>query len=366
MGGVRVGLHPGAVLAPRARAARPSPRLGMAARAGRAGPTSTWSASPRRHRRPPPAPCVPPIPVAPLPLPRRALYEAWHARSAGRRSSGPPARSTSSTPPRSSSRPDASPLVVTVHDLAFLHDPGASPATASAPSPRRPRLRPRHADLVLCSSRSDARRLPSPPGSTRDAAARPVGRRPGRADRRPRSSTPCGAGSASPIARTCCSSARSSPARTWPACWRPTARSTSTHAAGRRRAGGLGRRAHRRAGERPAAGLRRRGDEGRALRGRRRGLLPEPARGLRPARLEAMAHGAPVVTVAGTATAEVGGDAVVLVDPLRRRRHRGAASARPSTRRAELAAAGPVAGGRLHVGRHGRGRRSRPTGEVAR
>jgi glycosyltransferase involved in cell wall biosynthesis len=32
--------------------------------------------------------------------------------------------------------------------------------------------------------------------------------------------------------------------------------------------------------------------------------------------LEAMAHGAPVVTSAGTATAEVAGDAAVLVDPL--------------------------------------------------
>ncbi len=32
--------------------------------------------------------------------------------------------------------------------------------------------------------------------------------------------------------------------------------------------------------------------------------------------LEAMAQGAPVITSAGTATAEVGGDAAVLVDPL--------------------------------------------------
>ena len=36
--------------------------------------------------------------------------------------------------------------------------------------------------------------------------------------------------------------------------------------------------------------------------------------------LEAMAQGAPVVTSAGTATAEVAGDAAVLVDPARRRR----------------------------------------------
>ena len=36
----------------------------------------------------------PPIPVWELPLPRLALYEAWH-RCAGPRSSGRPARSTS-------------------------------------------------------------------------------------------------------------------------------------------------------------------------------------------------------------------------------------------------------------------------------
>ena len=70
--------------------------------------------------------------------------------------------------------------------------------------------------------------------------------------------------------------------------------------------------------------------------------------------LEAMAHGAPVVTSRGTATAEVGGDAVVLVDPLdpsdiARGIARGAGA------RAELAAAGPVRAAGLHVGGH-RGR----------
>ena len=54
-----------------------------------------------------------------------------------------------------------------------------------------------------------------------------------------------------------------------------------------------------------------------------------------------MAHGAPVVTSRGTATAEVGGDAVVLVDPLDVA-DIAAASARPSSADAELAAAGPV------------------------
>ncbi len=54
-----------------------------------------------------------------------------------------------------------------------------------------------------------------------------------------------------------------------------------------------------------------------------------------------MAHGAPVVTSRGTATAEVGGDAVVLVDPLDVADiARGIREA--LERRAELAAAGPV------------------------
>ena len=43
--------------------------------------------------------------------------------STGRRSSRSPVRSTSPTPPVSSRAATAAPLVVTVHDLAFVHDP---------------------------------------------------------------------------------------------------------------------------------------------------------------------------------------------------------------------------------------------------
>ena len=57
--------------------------------------------------------------------------------------------------------------------------------------------------------------------------------------------------------------------------------------------------------------------------------------------LEAMAHGAPVVTRRGTATAEVGGDAVVLVDPLDVT-DIGRGIREAVERHAELAAAGPV------------------------
>jgi glycosyltransferase involved in cell wall biosynthesis len=75
-----------------------------------------------RHRRPPAAPWRPPIPVAQLPLPRPLLYESWlrARRPAVERATGPVdvAHATGLVP-----CPTAAPLVVTVHDVAFLHDP---------------------------------------------------------------------------------------------------------------------------------------------------------------------------------------------------------------------------------------------------
>ena len=278
-------LHPGAVLARTCPAAPPSPRSGWPARSS-SGRRWSWSASPRgtaarRRRR-----FVPPMPVRSLPLPRRALYEAW------RRFGWPPVERATGP-------------VDVVHATTILVPPPAGvaagrdaarpglPATTPGPSPRHgvkaftagagPHP-PRTADLVLCSSQATlddavARRArpPTPP-------ARPVGPRPGRATvgrgRRGRAAP----ARPRPIARTCCSSARSSPART---CARlleayPLARPRRTQLV----VVGPGRLGRRRppAGERAAAGLRRRGDEGRALRGRRRGLLPQPARGVRPAR----------------------------------------------------------------------------------
>jgi glycosyltransferase involved in cell wall biosynthesis len=74
-----------------------------------------------RHRHPPPAAWAPPIPVEMLPFVRPVLYESWHyarrpkvERATGRvhviHATG------GAIPPRTV------PLVVTVHDLAFLHD----------------------------------------------------------------------------------------------------------------------------------------------------------------------------------------------------------------------------------------------------
>jgi glycosyltransferase involved in cell wall biosynthesis len=75
-----------------------------------------------RHRRPPPPPWRPPIPVAQLPLPRPLLYESWlrARRPAVERATGPVdvTHATGLVP-----CPTAAPLVVTVHDVAFLRDP---------------------------------------------------------------------------------------------------------------------------------------------------------------------------------------------------------------------------------------------------
>lgn len=75
-----------------------------------------------RHRRPAPAAWWPPVPVHHLPLPRRLLHETWHAirwpdveHATGRVDV---CHAVGGAVPGS-----RAPLVVTVHDLAFLHLP---------------------------------------------------------------------------------------------------------------------------------------------------------------------------------------------------------------------------------------------------
>jgi glycosyltransferase involved in cell wall biosynthesis len=74
------------------------------------------------HRRPPADPWRPPVPVRRLPLPRPALYEAWHGL---RRP-----RVEAATGPvdvlhvvGGAVAAAGAPLVVTIHDLAFRHHP---------------------------------------------------------------------------------------------------------------------------------------------------------------------------------------------------------------------------------------------------
>ena len=104
-----------------------------------------------RHRNPPPAAYAPPIPVAHLPLPRIALYEAWHRLRAPRveRATGPVdvVHATSIAIP-----PKSGPLIVTMHDLAFLHEPAHFTRRGLAFFRRGLELAKSDADLVLCVS----------------------------------------------------------------------------------------------------------------------------------------------------------------------------------------------------------------------
>ena len=74
------------------------------------------------HRRPPAVPWTPPVPVRRLPLPRRALYEAWH------RLRTPPVELVTGAVDvvhvvGGAVAAHRAPLVVTIHDLAFRHLP---------------------------------------------------------------------------------------------------------------------------------------------------------------------------------------------------------------------------------------------------
>ncbi len=103
------------------------------------------------HRHPAPAPWTPPIPTRALPLPRPALYDAWL------RLRTPPVQlatgpvdvihATTIVVP-----PHTAPLVVTIHDLAFLHEPEHFTARGGRVFRRGLDLVRRRADLVLASS----------------------------------------------------------------------------------------------------------------------------------------------------------------------------------------------------------------------
>jgi glycosyltransferase involved in cell wall biosynthesis len=107
-----------------------------------------------RHREPPEEPWAPPVTVRPLPLPRLALYEAWHGLRwpPVQRATGPVdvvhATAVAMPPAR------GAPVVVTVHDLAFLHDPGHFTRHGVRFFRRATDLARRDAALVLCSSQA--------------------------------------------------------------------------------------------------------------------------------------------------------------------------------------------------------------------
>ncbi|MEI7593246.1 MAG: glycosyltransferase family 1 protein [Actinomycetes bacterium] len=104
-----------------------------------------------KHRALPPDPFVPSIPIRQIPMPRRAMYESWHRfrRPAIERSTGQVDViyvTGMAMPPRTA------PLVVTVHDLAFLTDPARSTARGARFFNRAIELALADADLVCCPS----------------------------------------------------------------------------------------------------------------------------------------------------------------------------------------------------------------------
>jgi len=106
-----------------------------------------------RHAGPPPAAWTPSIPVAALPLPRLALYEAWHwlRRPPVERATGPVdvIHATGMVMP-----PPSSPIVVTVHDLAFVRDPSQFTRRGVMFFRRAIELARRDATLVICPSQA--------------------------------------------------------------------------------------------------------------------------------------------------------------------------------------------------------------------
>lgn len=75
-----------------------------------------------RHREPPPPPFTPPVPVRHLPLPRLLLYETWHGLRYPdvEAATGPVDLLHVVGGAVAAARV---PMVVTIHDLAFLHHP---------------------------------------------------------------------------------------------------------------------------------------------------------------------------------------------------------------------------------------------------
>lgn len=104
-----------------------------------------------RHRDHPPEQWLPPIPVSQLSLPRVALYESWHylRRPRVEAATGPidVIHATGIAMP-----PATQPVVVTVHDLAYLDYPELFTRQGLRFFHRALDLALREATLVLCSS----------------------------------------------------------------------------------------------------------------------------------------------------------------------------------------------------------------------
>lgn len=106
-----------------------------------------------RHGEQPTDPYLPCVPVVHVPLPRLVLYEAWGRmrRPALERTTGPVdlVHATTVMAP-----PSAAPLVSTLHDVAFLHEPAHFTRHGARIMARHLELVRDEARLVLCSSRA--------------------------------------------------------------------------------------------------------------------------------------------------------------------------------------------------------------------
>src|SRR4051795_4061828 len=104
-----------------------------------------------RHKHVPDDPWSPAIPIAHLPVGGPLLYDLWLRRRWPKveRATGPVdvAHATTLIP-----CPTDAPLVVTVHDLAFIHDPSQFTRRGNGIFRRSLEATGQHADLVLCSS----------------------------------------------------------------------------------------------------------------------------------------------------------------------------------------------------------------------
>lgn len=267
-----------------------------------------------RHRDPAPAPWTPTIPVAALRLPRRVLYESWHlaSRPAVERATGSVDVihvTGLAMPPRTV------PIVVTLHDLAFLRDPGQFTRNGRHFFTGAWRRITRDADLVLCSSeatRADALDAGIDPARLRVV---PLGVRPivvpnGAIDAlRTRIGLPgryvLHLGTAEPRKNRAAllRAARALPddvaivlagSPGW-------GDGVDAALAGSRRVVDLG--------------FVTEPDKHALLAGAAAFCFPSTWEGFGLPALEALSHGTPVVTSAGTALAEVAGDAALLVDP---------------------------------------------------
>jgi glycosyltransferase involved in cell wall biosynthesis len=103
-----------------------------------------------RHRDQPPAPFRPPVPVKQLLLPRRALYDGWHRLRRPKIGGGfDVIHATGIVMP-----PPSAPIVWTLHDLAWRREPANFTRRGVRFFERALELAQQDARLVLCSSQA--------------------------------------------------------------------------------------------------------------------------------------------------------------------------------------------------------------------